>query len=46
MVGEQEEIFRCVVSIYRFGMFAHGLTTPILVILSKIETKVKAHCLG
>ena len=43
MVGEHEERFSYVVSIYKFAMVAHELTPPILVILSKIETKVKAH---
>lgn len=43
MVGEHEEEFSYVVSIYKFAMVAHELTPPILVILSKIETKVKAH---
>ena len=35
--------FGCVASIYKSTMIAHGLTTPILVKLSKIENKVRAH---
>jgi hypothetical protein len=42
MVGEHKEIFRCVASIYKFAMAAHGLTTPIPIILLENRTKVKA----
>jgi hypothetical protein len=40
--GEYQDIFRCVVGIYRRGMVAHDVSGPIPVILSEDETKVKA----
>ena len=39
---ERNEIFKCVADIYSKAMIAHSISRPILVILSKDETKVKS----